>query len=58
VEPAQTVESLQAARIAVQDHVGVVSVEERVAVLALVEAGEGVGRQRPDVVVAHRRYMS
>ena len=29
-----------------------------VAVLALVKAGEGACRERPDVVVAHRRYMS
>jgi hypothetical protein len=58
VEPAQAVEPLQAAGIAVQGHAGVVGVQERVAVLALVEAGEGAGRQRPDVVVAHRRYMS
>jgi hypothetical protein len=58
VEPAQPVEPLQAAGIAVQGHVGVVGVEERVAVTTLVEAGEGVGGQRPDVLVAHRRYMS
>jgi hypothetical protein len=58
VEGAQAVVALQAGRIAVQDHVGVVGVEERVVVVAIVEAGEGVGRQRADVVVAHRRYMS
>ena len=58
VESAQAVEPLQGAGVAVQDHIGVIGVEERVAALALVEAGEGVGRQRPDVVVAHRRYMS
>ena len=55
---AQAIVTLQARRVAVQDHVRVVGVEERVVVLALVEAGKGARRQRPDVVVAHRRYMS
>ena len=58
VERAQAVVALQAGGVAVQDHVRVIGVEERVVVVAVVEAGEGVGRQRPDVVVAHRRYMS
>ena len=58
VERAQAIEALQRARVAVQGDVGVIGVEERVATsLSLKRAKASVG-QRPDVVVAHRRYMS
>jgi hypothetical protein len=58
VEVAQALEALQAGGLGVEDDRGVVGREEAGAILALVEAREGRGGQRPNVVVAHRRYMS